>query len=255
MPNVLIGLAYDGTNYSGFQVQKNALTIQEQVESALAQLYTQQIKLHGAGRTDAGVHARGQTATFYAPDTVPADRIPWALNSFLPGDIIVWSAQEVPPTFHARISAVRKKYTYSIDLARFRQVMWRFYAWHCKEPLDLELIAKGARLFEGTHDFAAFQAKGSPVQTTVRTIYKLESRYSPDEQILRISVTGNGFLYKMVRFMVGSLIELGAQKIAPADIQAALAGHCKCPGPALPPLGLCLERVWYDTPEIDVQLQ
>ena len=246
MPNVRLRVAYDGTNYGGFQMQKNAVTVQEKLEKALYRLYGTQVKVVSAGRTDSGVHARGQAVSFHVSSLIPVDRIPWALNTCLPDDIVVWEATEVPAGFHAARDALSKLYIYTLDNATFRQVLRRRYTWHCPENLNLELMQEGGRAMEGSHDFCSFKGTGSEVKNTVRNIFRVEVTRDETEQLIFIKITGEGFMYKMVRFMAGALVELGRQSLELDALKKALAGASSRVGPALPAKGLCLEEVHYE---------
>lgn len=242
----MIRITYDGTNYSGFQVQTNAVTVQEKLEQALALIYKQTVRITGAGRTDAGVHARGQAANFRAPFEIAPERLPHALNALLPPDVVVTGAVEVSDDFHARYSAKSKLYSYCLDRAVFPQVMKRLYSWHLPGPLDLKALNQAIRLFEGTHDFKGFQASGSRVSDTRRTIYRVETRELAEEELLVLYFEGDGFLYRMVRLITGTLIRAGRGKVSPAEIEKALQGlDYGAAGPSAPPWGLCLEKVKY----------
>lgn len=246
MSNTRLDITYDGTCYSGFQVQENAPTIQGELERALEQIYKRKVRLTGAGRTDAGVHARGQVVNYSAPFTVPLERLPDALNSLLPADIVVTGAASVPPGFHARYDARRKKYSYTIDRAPYPQVMLHRFSWHYPDPLDLEAMAQAAALLEGKHDFRAFQAAGSTVRDTERTIFHAKVKDMPCERLLRLLFDGDGFLYRMVRLITGSLLRVGKGQITPEDLAAVLGGsRPEAVGPTAPPHGLCLEQVDY----------
>lgn len=246
MQNTLLWISYDGTAYSGFQIQANALAIQEEIEKALAVIYKQPLRINGAGRTDAGVHARGQAANFLAPFKIDPDKLSYALNSLLPDAIVITGAEEVTEDFHARFDAVGKKYSYTIDRAAQPQVLRRLYSWHMPEPLDLDALKAAAGLFVGEHDFAAFQSAGSSVSDTIRTLYKVEPRLDSSEQLLTICFEGSGFLYRMVRLITGTLIRVGKGNLEPVQVGAALKGMEKnAMGPTAPARGLCLERVIY----------
>jgi len=246
MIRIRLDLSYDGTAYSGFQVQENAPTIQWELEKALAAIYKQPLRVVGAGRTDAGVHARGQVVHYDAPFAIPPSRLPLALNALLPGDIVVFNAEPAAPGFHARFSARRKIYSYTLDRAAYPQVMLRRYSCHLPGSLDMEAVREACRFLEGTHDFRAFRAAGSPVQNTVRTLYRVEPVELAGEQVLRFIFEGDGFLYRMVRLMVGSLLRVGQGKLEPAAVAAALEGERpEAVGPTAPPQGLCLEKVIY----------
>ncbi len=252
MINTLIRISYDGKNYSGFQVQANLPTIQGEIEHALNTLYKQPLRLTGAGRTDAGVHALGQAANYPAPFRISAEKIPYALNTLLPPDIVVTGAVEVPEDFNARFAAVRKNYSYTIDRALFPQVLKSHYSLHLPRALNLVEIRKAADLFLGDHDFRAFQAVGSQVADTRRTLYKVELREYPEEQLLVFYFEGSGFLYRMVRLITGSLIRVGLGSLQLKDIEAALKkGFSQAAGPTVPARGLCLEKVCYKPPLFD----
>lgn len=247
MNNTVIIISYDGTAYSGFQIQKNANTIQAELERALAIIYKKPVRINGAGRTDAGVHARGQVANFSAPFIIDSDQLPHALNCLLPADIRVTGAREVAEEFHARFDARGKLYSYSIDRALHGQVLRRLYSWHMPEPLDLDMIKDAAGLFEGTHNFKVFQAAGTTITDTVRTIDEVHVIDNTDNQILTFTYKGRGFLYRMARMITGTLIRVGRGSLSLPEVEAALLGvnHAES-GPTAPPHGLCLEKVFYD---------
>ncbi len=247
MGNTVITISYDGTAYSGFQVQANANTVQAELERALAVIYKAPVRINGAGRTDAGVHARGQVANFSAPFIIDSDQLPHALNCLLPDDIVVAAAHEAGDGFHARFDAVGKVYSYSIDRALQPQVLRRLYSWHMPEPLNLDQLREAARLFEGTHDFRVFQAAGTTITDTVRTIYAVSVSENVKDQILTFTFEGRGFLYRMVRMITGTLIRAGKGVLSLSEVEAALAGsNPSASGPTAPPHGLCLEKVIYE---------
>ncbi|MBM4236721.1 MAG: tRNA pseudouridine(38-40) synthase TruA [Firmicutes bacterium] len=246
MQNTLLWISYDGTAYSGFQIQANAPTIQEEIEKALAVVYKQPLRINGAGRTDAGVHARGQAANFIAPFKIEPDKLPHALNSLLPNAIVITGAEEVAEGFHARFDAVGKKYSYTIDRALHPQVLWRLYSWHQPDPFDSEALKVAAGLFIGEHNFAAFQAAGSTVTDTIRTLNQVEPILKPAEQLLTLCFEGSGFLYHMVRLITGTLVRVAKGELEPAQVDLALRGLDKnAVGPTMPARGLCLEQVIY----------
>ena len=248
MINTLVRITYDGTNYSGFQLQANAPTVQEELERALEVIYKQPVRVAGAGRTDSGVHARGQAASFQAPFDIAAEKLPYALNALLPPDIVVVSAEEMTEKFHARFDCRRKLYSYTIDYAAFPQVFRRLYSLHLPDPLNLKLIQRAARLFIGTHDFKAFQAAGGSISETTRTLYRVEPVDYSAEKLLVISFEGSGFLYHMVRLISGTLIRAGRETLSLPEIKAAIKGlNPAAAGPTAPPHGLCLEKVIYDS--------
>lgn len=239
-------LAYDGTRYHGFQKQAGTglPTIQETVEDALSLLCQEKVAIQGSGRTDAGVHALGQVISFQSNCRIPAERFPLALNSVLPGDIRALDCCEAEEGFHARFAAKRKTYCYKIYNDRHLSPFWRYYAYHVPVQLDLEKMRQGAALFCGTHDFRGFCAKDTAVKDYVRTIYRSEVRR--EGPLISFQVTGNGFLWNMVRIMTGTLVEIGEGKRQPQDIPALLAaGERKLAGLTVPPQGLYLVSVEY----------
>ena len=246
MFRIRLDISYDGTGYGGFQIQKNAPTIQGEVEKALAAIYKKPLRITGAGRTDAGVHARGQVVHFDAPFEIPAARLPAAMNALLPPAIVVFEAASAAPDFHARFSATRKIYSYTLDRAGYPQVLRRLYSHHFPGPFNRQAVTETARLLEGTHNFQAFRAAGSTVQSTVRTLYRVELQEFLEEKLLLFTFEGNGFLYRMARLLTGSLLRVGRGKLDLAAVAAALEGQNPgAAGPTAPPQGLCLEKVIY----------
>lgn len=246
MTNTLIRISYDGTNYGGFQIQLNAPTIQEKLECALTVIYKQPVRITGAGRTDSGVHARGQAANFKAPFFIAAEKLPYAINALLPSDIVVTEAVLVHDDFHARYDALGKLYSYTVDQAAFPRTMQRLYSWHMPDPLNLEKMRDAALLFEGTHDFKAFQAAKGQVNDTVRTMSRVEIKDLPGLDVLLFEFEGSGFLYHMVRLLTGTLIRAGKGSLELQEIEATLHNiNPTAVGPTAPAHGLCLERVDY----------
>ena len=239
-------LAYDGTQYHGFQKQQGSglKTIQETLEQALFVLTQETIVVHGSGRTDAGVHAEGQVISFQSQIRVPAQRLPLAINSVLPRDIRVLECVDVEQDFHARFTAKRKTYCYKLYNERHMSPFWRYYAYHIPVPLDLEKMKQGADYFRGTHDFSGFCAKDTKVRNFVRTIYDCE--IDTEGSIVSFRITGDGFLWNMVRIMMGTLLTIGKGKRLPQDIPKLLvAGERKYVGATVPPHGLYLVSVEY----------
>lgn len=246
MDQIRLEVSYDGTAYGGFQIQKNAPTIQGELEKALAVIYKEPLRITGAGRTDAGVHARGQVAHYAPPFAIPAPRLPAALNVLLPDDIVVLKAAAAGPDFHACYDARRKIYRYTLDRAHYPQVMRRRFAYHFPGAFDRPLVEEAARMLRGTHNFQAFRAAGSAVRSTVRTLYRVRLESLPQEQLLQFTFEGDGFLYRMVRMLVGSLLRVSRGRLQPEAVAAALVGECpQAAGPTAPPQGLCLEKVIY----------
>lgn len=245
MKNIALRLRYDGSRYHGWQVQKNAITVAQTMEEALAKVCGERVKLTGCGRTDAGVHALRYCANFYSDCTVPVDRMPLALNSRLPDDIAVVDAVEVPDDFNAIGSCVKKEYVYKILNSRIPDPFLADRVCFYPQRLDISLMQAAARAFEGTHDFKAVRSEGTQTQTTVRTVYWC--RAEKDGDLITVSICANGFLYNMCRAMVGTMVYASYGKLIPEEIPALLEKRDRrLTGPTMPPQGLYLNRVWYD---------
>ena len=246
MRNIKLTIEYDGTNYCGFQVQENTglRTIQGVLEEKLALLSREPIRIAGAGRTDSGVHARGQVVHFFSQWKIPREKITVAVNSVLPKDIVVKSAEDVPEEFHARFSTKGKKYLYRIYNDRVPSAFEDKYAWFIPYRLDFEKMREGASYLVGEHDFSSFKSSGSVIKNNIRTIWSLElSRQGP---VIEIEVMGNGFLYNMVRIITGTLIEVGRGRRKPLEIKEILnAKDRNKAGPTALPKGLFLTEVFY----------
>jgi len=244
MKRYKITIEYKGTNYAGWQIQKNDITVQGIMQEAMSKLFKEDIQLTSSGRTDAGVHAMGQVAHFDSGTKIPADKIPYAINTLLPQDISVTSCEEVPKDFHARFSAKNKTYIYKMFYSPYPSPLRAdFYHWLTVKP-DINLMRLGAQLFIGEHDFKFFKASGSNVKNTVRTIYSLKIDEVGNEII--ITVNGNGFLYNMVRIMAGTLLYIGLSKLTIQDIYAIMdKGDRRRAGKTLPANGLTLYKVEY----------
>lgn len=244
MEKIKLIVSYDGTRYHGWQRQDDVISIQEELEKACKELFMQEIKIQGAGRTDAGVHALGQCATFMVDTTVPMKRVPLVLNRILPPDIVVTSAEKVPDKFHAQYCAKSKTYKYQIMNADYPTPQMRNYAEFVHIPLDVEAMNKAAQYFVGTHDFVAFCASRNAKKTTTRTIYY--AKVTQNEEIVTFEVCGNGFLYNMVRIMTGTLIQVGIGKIQPADIsRIILSKNRQNAGKTVSACGLTMCHVEY----------
>ena len=242
---VALIIEYDGTAYCGWQVQPNGITVQEVIETAYFNLFNERISLVASGRTDSGVHALGQVAHFDTALSVPAQSFCFALNAVLPPDIRILKSFETAKDFHARYSAKRKKYAYSAYIDRFDRPLKDRYAVRISPGLDIEKVKRGATLLVGTHDFASFCSSGSSVKTTVRTIYDIDVKTNGND--IKIEVCGNGFLYNMVRIIVGTLFSLGYGKIGEDDIKSALEKNGRdLLGKTMPARGLTLVSVDYD---------
>ncbi|NLG86348.1 MAG: tRNA pseudouridine(38-40) synthase TruA [Firmicutes bacterium] len=244
MRNIKLTLAYDGTSFAGFQVQPNARTVQGELMSALATVLGEKVHMIGAGRTDTGVHARGQVVSFKTNGSIPTDRLPMALNSILPAAIVVWQAENVPLNFHARYDATEKTYRYLIHLGRVPSPFIKDYSWHTSRELNVPAMQQAAAKLVGRHDFSAFCAAGSAVRSKVRTIRHLN--VEAVEDLVLVETAADGFLYKMVRSIVGTLVEVGRGALTAEEVQdILLTGDRSRVGPTAPPQGLILWHVSY----------
>ncbi|MGG6312179.1 tRNA pseudouridine(38-40) synthase TruA [Paenibacillus macerans] len=255
MRNLLMTVSYDGTNYFGFQTQPGGNTVQDHIEAAIRQLTGEEVKIHGSGRTDAGVHAREQPFHFHTASQIPVERWRLALNGRLPSDIRVMSAREVPLSFHSRRSAKRKTYRYTINANRIPDVFQRNYQFHHPGKLDVAAMRDSLPFLLGTHDYTSFASRHSTKASHIRTIYdvRLVVDPSPDvpgtggQGIIDLYITGNGFLQHMVRIIVGTLLEIGEGKRKPQAMKAILeAKDRKAAGPTAESKGLMLWQVEYD---------
>lgn len=244
MRNIKLTIEYDGTNYSGWQYQDNAISIQEKITEAIEITTGEKVKLIGSGRTDAKVHALGQVANFYTNSTIPGDRFKYALNIVLPDDIKIIESEEVGLNFHARFSALRKRYKYIIYLGEIPRPIYRNFSYHVKYTLNIDEIRDALKYFVGTHDFCAFMATNSIVNSSVRTIYDISIAEKND--FLEITIEGNSFLRNMIRIIVGTLIEVGRGRIRKEEIPSIIKSKNRdLAGPTAPPQGLFLEKVYY----------
>ena len=244
MRNIALRLKYDGSRYHGWQVQKNDITVCQTMEEALEKVCGHPVKLVGCGRTDAGVHALRYCANFKSDCRIPLDRLPLAINSRLPGDIAVVAAAEAPEDFNAIGSCIKKEYIYKIHNSNIRDPFWEKRVCFYPQHLDMELMQRAAKAFEGTHDFKAVRSEGTQTKTTVRTVYWCRAEKEGD--IITVSICANGFLYNMCRAMVGTMVYASYGKLLPEEIPALLEkGDRRLTGPTMPPQGLYLNRVWY----------
>ena len=244
MRTLKLVLEYDGFDYCGWQLQSAAPTIQGVVEEALGKLLGERVRVNGAGRTDAKVHALGQVASFRCASEIPVTALQRALNSLLPREVVIHDVQDVPSDFHARFSALGKIYAYRILNRPVRAPLRLRYTWHVPQPLDVTGMSVAGTYLQGTHDFASFQATGSEVKTTERTLTEVTVTSNGDEIVF--SCTANGFLRHMVRNIVGTLVEVGRGARLPADIKRILDGRDRrLAGATAPPQGLYLVRVLY----------
>ncbi len=248
MRRIHLIVEYDGTNYAGWQRQLNALAVQQVLEEALERLTGARVVVHGASRTDAGVHALGQSCHFDTESRIPADKFSYAVNTLLPPDIRVRASREVPPDFHARFSTVGKRYRYLFYDDRHAGALNRFTHAHSIYPLEDRRMQAEADALIGAHDFAAFAASGSVVKDTVRTIWRADVTRSGHD--VKLIVEGSGFLYNMVRIIAGTLRDIGSGKLAPGALRRAIdTGDRLDLGVTAPAHGLTLMEVFYDLPE------
>jgi len=244
MRNIKLTISYDGTRYKGWQVQKNAGSVQEEIEKAIKKVFKKKTVLYGSGRTDAGVHARGQVANFKTVSNIPVERITPALNAVLPPDIAILKAKEVPQDFHSQYDAREKTYSYSIFNSRNRDPFKENYSWRVGYRLDLELMRREARVLVGRHDFKCFQASDKKERNPVRVIKSVTIKKKAWD--ITISVKGNGFLYNMVRNIVGTLVDIGRGYLSAGSMKKILDQKDRTKaGPTAPAKGLCLMEVRY----------
>ncbi len=258
--NVLLTIEYEGTDFYGWQRQPRVRTVQGEIERVLSVICACDIEIDGVSRTDAGVHALDQKATFAADFAIPVERIARAANSLLdggkrpakqPSDVRIVSAHQVPESFHARFSAVGKTYRYVINNSPIPDIFMRNRCYHVQQPLDVEAMREAAAFVRGTRDFAAFQAAGgNPGQTTVRTVKSLEIKGEPKDYIT-VEITGDGFLYNMVRIIAGTLVDVGLGRMAPSSMEAVISSRDRTKaGHTAPAGGLYLLKVYYDPEEM-----
>ncbi len=241
---ILIRVSYDGTAYSGWQIQPNATTVEGTLRQAVCSLFGADIELIGASRTDAGVHALGNVAVFDVDTRIPAPKIAYALNARLPDDIRVWQSIQVEDGWHPRHNDCVKTYEYSIYNDTFENPKKRLYSHFYYGNLDVDMMRKAAAYFIGEHDFSAFCSAGSQVADKVRTIYSLDVIQDGREIVLRVK--GNGFLYNMVRIIAGTLIKAGTGDIRPQDIPGIIESRDRqLAGPTAPARGLTLVEIDY----------
>jgi tRNA pseudouridine38-40 synthase len=251
--NLRFTISYNGTAYSGFQTQPRGNTIQDKLEEAIKLLTGETVKVISSGRTDAGVHARGQVINFITSSTIPVERWCLALNTRLPKDIVVLTAEEVPLNFHSRKSAKRKTYCYSIRTARFPNVFHRNFEFHHYTPLHVESMREALECLIGEHDFTSFCTVRTDKEVRVRTIYEARIEVDSDEMSdnqsignIRLIITGNGFLYNMVRIIVGTLFQIGEGKRKSSDMLRILEARDRSQaGPTAEAIGLTLWKVEY----------
>lgn len=246
MRNIKLTIMYDGKDFNGWQKQPNKLNIQGTIEKVLSEMTGEEIELNASGRTDAGVHSFGQVANFKTNSKIPIDKFPIAINSKIKKSIVIINAEEVEERFHSRYNCKKKTYRYVIDNSEFPTPMYRYLEYHIPNKLNIEAMKEAAKFFEGEHDFKAFKSSGTSSKSSVRTIYKAEVKKVENNRIY-IELTGNGFLYNMVRIISGTLVEVGLGKIKPEEIKTIIESKDRQKaGKTLPAHGLYLMNVNYN---------
>lgn len=244
MRNIKLIIEYDGTDYHGWQSQQNAVAVQDVVRKAIKKLTGEDVTLTGSSRTDTGVHAYGQVANFMTDSRIPADRFCYAINTNLPEDIAIKSSVEVDESFHARFSTKGKKYRYLIYNHPVPPALLCHRAWHEPRIVDFEAMKQAAPDFLGEHDFSAFKATGSDVKTNERTITYVDLK--KEDELITFEIAGNGFLYNMVRIIVGTLVDVGLGKIPADSISKIIESRDRRQaGMTAPAHGLYLVEVYY----------
>jgi tRNA pseudouridine38-40 synthase len=242
--NIKLIIEYDGTNYAGWQRQPHDITIQGEIERAIGEITGEETQITGSSRTDAGVHAKGYVANFYTNSKIVIEKFTGAINSKLPLDIVILHSLDVAEEFHSRYNSIGKRYSYAILNRHESVAVGRNYLYHHKWILDTKAMKEAAEYFIGTHDFSAFKNLGSSAKTSVRTITELH--ITKDGDLIKIYIAADGFLYNMVRIIVGSLIRVGEGKIKPNEIKDIIESKQRSKaGKSVPPGGLCLEEVFY----------
>lgn len=244
MRNIKLTIEYDGREFNGWQKQPNKLNIQGNIEKVISDITKEEIEIIGSGRTDAGVHALGQVANFKTNSAIPIEKFAIAINSRLKKSIVIKKAEEVDERFHSRYNCKQKTYRYIINNSETGSAIYRNLEYNIKNPLDVEKMQEASKYFVGEHDFSAFKASGTSSKSSVRTIYS--AKIEKEGERIIIELTGNGFLYNMVRIISGTLVEVGLGKIKPEQIPEIIQSkNRQNAGKTLPPYGLYLVEVNY----------
>ena len=245
MRNIKLTIEYDGKDFNGWQKQPNKLNIQGEIERAIENITGEKVELIASGRTDAGVHAMGQVANFKTSSNISIEKIPIAINSQVKNSIRIQNAEEVDEKFHSRYNCKKKTYRYVIDNSKYGSAIYRNISYHIPMKLNVDEMKKAIKYFEGEHDFKAFKSSGTSSKSSVRTIYS--ANIVTEGTNIGIDLTGNGFLYNMVRIIVGTLVDVGLGKIKAEDIPKIIESKDRTKaGKTLPPQGLMLLSVEYD---------
>ncbi|SFC82297.1 tRNA pseudouridine(38-40) synthase TruA [Clostridium uliginosum] len=244
MRNIKLLIEFDGTNFLGWQRQKEGRTVQGCIEKAILKITGEESLINGSSRTDSGVHSRGTVANFFTNSKIPGNKFREAINTKLPDDVAIIKSEEVDMDFHARYSSKGKRYSYTIVNRYEKLSLGKQYLYHVRYKLNVEDMKKACEYFIGTHDFRAFMSPGSSAKTTIRTIS--EFYIEQEDDMIKIFISADGFLYNMVRIIVGTLIKVGNGKIKIEDIEGIInEGNRKKSGMCVPPNGLILEKVFY----------
>lgn len=244
MRNIKLIIEYDGKKFGGWQKQPTKLNIQGEIEQAIKEITGEEIELNASGRTDSGVHSLGQVANFKTNSSIEIERMAIAINSKLKKSILIKSAEEVEDNFHARYSCKGKKYRYVINNSKVGTAIYRELEFHIPQKLNVKKMKEAIKYFEGEHDFKGFKASGTSSKSSIRTIYKAEVKQ--DGERIIIELTGNGFMYNMVRIIAGTIVEVGLGKISPDEIQRIIESKDRNKaGKTLPAHGLYLVEVYY----------
>ena len=244
MRNIKLTIEYDGKDFDGWQKQPNKLNIQGEIERAIESITGEKVELIASGRTDAGVHAMGQVANFKTSSNISIEKIPIAINSQVKNSIRIHNAEEVDEKFHSRYNCKKKTYRYVIDNSKYGSAIYRNISYHIPMKLNVDEMKKAIKYFEGEHDFKAFKSSGTSSKSSVRTIYN--ANIVTEGTSIGIDLTGNGFLYNMVRIIVGTLVDVGLGKIKADDIPEIIESKDRTKaGKTLPPQGLMLLSVEY----------
>lgn len=244
MRNIKLIIEFDGSSFCGWQRQPKGRTVQREIEIAIFKATGEEVLINGSSRTDAGVHAKAMVANFFTNSTIPGDKFREAINVRLPEDVSIVKSEEVAEDFHARYSSSGKTYSYTIVNRYERLSLGHQYLYHYRYNLDIDRMREACKFFIGTHDFRAFMSPGSSIKTTVRTIKDLHIECEGDH--IKIFITADGFLYNMVRIIVGTLLKVGNNKLEPEEIKSIIKeGNRKRAGMCVPPNGLVLEKVFY----------
>ncbi len=245
MKNIKLTIEYEGTNYSGWQRQENAITIQEKIEEAIENLVDEKVKLIGSGRTDGKVHALGQVANFLTNSNIPGEKYKYALKFLLPEDIAIIESEEVDLKFHSRFDATKKRYKYIVYNGELPRAIYRNFSYHVPYDIDIDEMIQASKYLIGTYDFATFMATNSDVNSTIRTIYDIS--IEKNKELIEFNIEGNSFLRNMVRIIVGTLLYVGFGKIKKENLpKIILDKKREGAGPTAPPQGLFLEKVFYN---------